>query len=226
MRFAVALVLLLRAPRLQPLGRGTERSSAGKTPRDMRSRPGSCHSEIGPTSNVVWKTPSGPCVSRHLRRTDLPQRGWRRKTARDVPNRATGKVLWEAEVPRERLEEIHRIGSHAQCTPAVDGERVVSFFGSAGLYCHDTDGKLLWKRPMGPFKNTFCAGNSPLIVDDWIILLQDHDTDSFLEAIEQPHGQDRLCTDRSEFPRNYSTPMISAKLTDGDAVTRAVPSRR
>jgi hypothetical protein len=88
-------------------------------------------------------------------------------------------------VPHDRLEEIHRIGSHAQCTPAVDGQRVVSFFGSAGLFCHDVDGNLLWKRPMGPFKNTFGAGSSPLLVDDWVVLCQDHDTDSFLTAIDK-----------------------------------------
>ena len=73
-------------------------------------------------------------------------------------DRATGKQLWETPAPHEKLEEIHRIGSHAQCSPATDGERVVVFFGSSGLFCYDADGKLQWQHRMGPFKNDFGAG--------------------------------------------------------------------
>jgi hypothetical protein len=47
-------------------------------------------------------------------------------------DRATGRRLWEAEAPHQKLEQIHAIGSHAQASPATDGERVVSFFGSCG----------------------------------------------------------------------------------------------
>lgn len=166
--------------------------------------------EIGPTSSVVWKTPLPPG---HASPVVFGSRIYLNAVRNEkllvmCLDRATGKVIWEQEVPHDRLEEIHRIGSHAQCTPAVDGERVVSFFGSAGLFCHDTDGKLLWKQMMGPFKNTFGAGSSPLIVDDRVILCQDHDTDSFLAAIDKRTGATVWRTDRSEFPRNYSTPII------------------
>jgi outer membrane protein assembly factor BamB len=166
--------------------------------------------EIGPASGVRWKTPLPPghaspiVVGPHIYLN----------AARDGKllviclNRANGRLLWESEVPHDRLEEIHRIGSHAQCTPAADGELVVSFFGSAGLYCHDLSGNVLWKRPMGPFKNTFGAGTSPLIVGDRVILCQDHDTDSFLAAFDKQTGRPLWQTDRSEFPRNYSTPVV------------------
>ncbi len=166
--------------------------------------------EIGPTSNVVWKTPLPPG---HASPVVFGNRIYL-NAVRDEKllvmclDRETAKLVWETEVPHERLEEIHRIGSHAQCTPATDGERVVSFFGSAGLFCHDTNGKLLWKRLMGPFKNNFGAGSSPLIVGDRVILYQDHDTDSFLEAIDKRTGEAVWHTDRSEFPRNYGTPII------------------
>lgn len=123
-------------------------------------------------------------------------------------DRASGKVLWEQEAPYQRLEEIHSIGSHCQSTPAADADCVVSFFGSSGLYCYDHDGKPLWKKPMGPFINTFGAGSSPLIVDDVVILAQDHDQQSFLMAIDKATGEPKWTTDRSEFPRNYCTPVI------------------
>ncbi|HEY2253353.1 MAG TPA: PQQ-binding-like beta-propeller repeat protein, partial [Planctomycetaceae bacterium] len=166
--------------------------------------------DIGPASNVLWKI---PLPAGHASPVVFGERIYL-NAVRDEKllvmclDRVTCKLLWETPVPHDRLEEIHRIGSHAQCTPAVDGERVVSFFGSAGLFCHDTDGKLLWKRPMGPFKNNFGAGSSPLIVGDKVILCQDHDTDSFLAAIDKHTGATVWQTDRSEFPRNYSTPII------------------
>ncbi len=122
--------------------------------------------------------------------------------------RTTGRILWIAVAPHKELEKIHRIGSHAQPTPATDGERVVSFFGSCGLFCYDLSGRLLWHRAMGPFNNDFGAANSPLIVDDWVILGQDHDLDSFLMAIDKRTGETIWKTDRSEFPRNYCTPLV------------------
>ncbi|MBI3864010.1 MAG: PQQ-binding-like beta-propeller repeat protein [Planctomycetia bacterium] len=171
---------------------------------------GKLPAEIGPSSHIVWKVPLPPG---HASPVVFGDRIFLNAVENEkllvmALDRGTGKTLWKAEVPHDRLEEIHRIGSHAQCTPAVDGERVLSFFGSAGLFCHDLDGNLLWKRPMGPFKNTFGAGSSPLIVDDWVILCQDHDTDSFLAAIDKRTGETVWQADRSEFPRNYSTPVI------------------
>lgn len=123
-------------------------------------------------------------------------------------DRATGRVAWEAEAPHTSLEEIHRIGSHAQSSPATDGQCVVSFFGSCGLFCYDREGKLLWNRPMGPFNNDFGAGTSPIIVGDRVILCQDHDLDSFLMALDKQTGKTLWKVDRSEFPRNYCSPVI------------------
>jgi outer membrane protein assembly factor BamB len=167
--------------------------------------------EIGPNQSVVWKVPLPPGhASPVVFGTHIFLNAVRdQKLLVLCLDRGDGKQVWETEVPHDRLEEIHQIGSHSQCTPAVDGERVVSFFGSAGLFCHSArNGKLLWKQLMGPFKNTFGAGSSPLIVEDRVILCQDHDTDSFLTAIDKRTGREIWRTDRSEFPRNYSTPVI------------------
>ncbi|HTI52417.1 MAG TPA: PQQ-binding-like beta-propeller repeat protein [Planctomycetaceae bacterium] len=171
---------------------------------------GKLPAEIGPEQHVLWKTSlppghSSPVIAgsriyltavrdEHLLTIGL--------------DRATGKILWEAEAPHEVLETVHRIGSHAQSSPATDGKYVVSFFGSSGLYCYDTDGHELWHHRMGPFKNDFGAGSSPLIVDDHVILGQDHDTDSFLAVYDKATGRELWKIDRSEFPRNFATPVI------------------
>jgi outer membrane protein assembly factor BamB len=166
--------------------------------------------QIGPEQNVLWKVPLPPGHSSpiiHGERIFLT--AVRGKTLLTMGlDRATGKVLWEAEAPYNQLEKIHKIGSYAQATPATDGERVVSYFGSCGLFCYDNAGKLLWHVPMGPFKNDLGAGSSPIIVGDRVILNQDHDIDSFLIAVDKRTGKTLWRVDRSEFPVGYATPVV------------------
>jgi outer membrane protein assembly factor BamB len=123
-------------------------------------------------------------------------------------DRRSGKLLWEAEAPARALEKVHKIGSHAQSTPAADAECVVSFFGSTGLHCYDNSGELLWQLPMGPFNNDFGAASSPILVGDRVLLAQDHDENSFLMALDKRTGKTLWKTDRSEFLRGFATPVI------------------
>lgn len=166
--------------------------------------------DIAPDRHVIWKTPvpsghSSPAIAAGRVYLTGVRDGRLFTFALDS---GSGKPLWEAEAPHEALEEVHSIGSHAQPSPATDGERVISFFGSSGLFAHDPDGKLLWSRRMGPFKNNFGAGSSPILFGDLVILNQDHDTDSFLAAFDKRTGAVVWKTDRSEFPRGYATPVL------------------
>ncbi len=164
---------------------------------------------IGPDRNLIWKVPLPPGHSSPVVHGD-------RVFVTAVEDgslytlglhRETGEILWKVEAEYQTLEEIHRDGSHAQSSPATDGQRVVSFFGSSGLFCYDLNGELLWRRPMGPFKNGFGAASSPIISDDWIVLNQDHDVDSFLMALDKRSGRTIWKTERPEFPRGFSTPV-------------------
>jgi len=166
--------------------------------------------EIGPGKSQVWKTPlppghSSPCVigSRifvtAVRDKQLLTIGM---------DRQTGTLQWEAEARYERLELVHRIGSHAQSSPCADQDCVISFFGSSGLYCYDHSGKELWKLPMGPFINDFGAASSPILVGERLILCQDHDLNSFLLCLNKRTGEVIWKTDRSEFLRNSCTPIV------------------
>ncbi len=167
-------------------------------------------SEIGPTSSVLWKVALPPghsspvVVGDRIYVTAVRDQ----KLLTLALERESGKFLWNVEAPRTTLEKVHKIGSHAQSSPAADSERVVSFFGSCGLFCYDRKGTLLWERRMGPFSNDFGAGSSPINVGDWVILSQDHDQGSFLEAIDKKTGKSVWRTDRSEFLRGYCTPVI------------------
>ena len=167
--------------------------------------------QIGPDQNVLWKTPlppghSSPVV--HGDRIYLTAVRAKKQLLTIALDRTTGRVLWEKEAPHKALEKIHAIGSYAQPSCATDGTHVVSLFGSAGLFCYDADGHELWRLSMGPFKNEFGAGSSPLIAEGRVILNQDHDSDSFLAALDVNTGKPIWRVDRSEFPVGYASPVL------------------
>jgi outer membrane protein assembly factor BamB len=166
--------------------------------------------QVGPETNVVWKTvlPKGHS-SPAIFGDRIYLTAERGETLLTIAlDRQSGAVVWEAEAPHDALEEVHNTASHATPSPATDGKIVVSFFGSCGLFAYDQGGQLLWHKPMGPFKNDFGSGSSPILVDDRVILCQDHDTESFLMAVDKSTGRTLWTTDRSEFPRNYCTPVV------------------
>lgn len=166
--------------------------------------------EIGPEKNVLWKTPFPPGHSSPVVVGDqIFLTAVRDQELLTIAlDRTNGRVLWERLAPYERLEQVHSTGSLAQPTPASDGKVVVSFFGSAGLLAYDTSGEQLWHLKLGPYKNDFGAGSSPILVDDRVILCQDHDLDSHLVAYDKLTGNEIWKTPRPDAHRNYSTPVI------------------
>lgn len=61
-------------------------------------------------------------------------------------NRISGKILWRRTVVPEKLERVHPVSHVAAPTPAADGERVFTFFGSYGLICYNYSGELIWEK--------------------------------------------------------------------------------
>jgi outer membrane protein assembly factor BamB len=103
-------------------------------------------------------------------------------------NREDGKILWHASVIPDTLESYHPISSPAQGTVTTDGERIVAFFGSCGMFCYDMNGVLQWKHPMPCNKDGFGNGASPVIYQDKVIFLHDHWQDRYLLALDKKTG--------------------------------------
>lgn len=123
-------------------------------------------------------------------------------------DKSNGRVIWKQPAPASKIESIHRVGSPAAATPACDGRRLYVFFGSYGLICYDLDGKKIWQRPLGPFRDEFGAASSPVLVEDKLILAQDHDIDSFVMGLDAATGRTLWKTDRPDAVRSYSTPAV------------------
>ena len=191
-----------------PAGNWAQFRGPNATGRAEREEP--LPDRIGPETNVLWKTalPKGHSSPAIFGDRIYLTGEHENKLVTIALDRASGSILWQSEAPHDVLEAVHPTASLATPSPATDGHVVVSFFGSCGLFCYDQDGKLLWQRAMGPFKNDFGSGSSPILVGDRVILCQDHDTDSFIMALDKRTGETIWKTDRSEFPRNYCTPVI------------------
>ena len=56
--------------------------------------------------------------------------------------------------------------------------------------------------------NDLGAGSSPVMVDDLVILSQDHDIDSFLLAVDRRSGKVAWKVPRDEFWVGYATPFV------------------
>jgi outer membrane protein assembly factor BamB len=120
----------------------------------------------------------------------------------------TGNQIWRSAVIPDKVEQTHQIGSPATATIACDGSRVFAFFGSAGLFCYDLKGHKVWEQRMGPFRDEYGAGSSPIVFDGKVILNQDHDIDSFLAAYDCATGRLLWKAPRPDAVRSYSTPVV------------------
>ena len=122
----------------------------------------------------------------------------------------SGEIRWE-QVAREGkpANRIHANNSYASETPATDGERLIAYFGPAGIYCYDLTGKLLWSKDLGTYPVMFDwgTGSSPVLDGDAVFVQCDNDKASFLAALDKQTGDELWRVERDE-KSNWSTPYI------------------
>ena len=127
-------------------------------------------------------------------------------------DRASGEVIWERDAYESVPHEGHHgwLSSHANETPVTDGEHVYAFYGTEGLFCYDMDGNLKWKKDFGvkmQIFNRFGESASPALHDDTIVLLFDHNEQSFIAALDKNSGDVRWTLNREE-DTSWTSPYI------------------
>jgi outer membrane protein assembly factor BamB len=120
--------------------------------------------------------------------------------------RSDGQLLWRREVGRLQ-GKTHPKNGYASPSVATDGERVVAFFGSAGLICCDFEGNFLWQKPLGPQEHIYGVAASPIIVGDTVIQLCDREEHSFLIAVDKRTGKEVWRTPRDS-TGCWTTPVL------------------
>lgn len=81
-------------------------------------------------------------------------------------NRKTGTEKWRRSVVYAEKEPTHKTNPYCSASPVTDGERVIAWFGSAGVICWDLSGKELWRRNLGRQEHMWGYGSSPILHDD------------------------------------------------------------
>ena len=145
------------------------------------------------TNNVVW-------------RIDLPEPGnsspivWNDRvfvTQAIGKNRALlcfdrkdGRKLWEAGPVYDLPERIIK-GNNTYCaaSPVTDGERVIAFFGSAGLYCFDFQGKEEWHTELGKIDHQFGSASSPCLEGEQCYVYVGPGTNETMVAVNKRSGK-------------------------------------
>lgn len=189
--------------------------------------------EFGPKTNVVWKTELPPGHSSPVLTRDrifvtayskVPAASAKRNAhaVQDSPiqkenykllvialDRATGKILWQREVPRTRVGRLQNVNNPASPSPVTDGTNLYVFFQEFGLISYDAAGKERWKLPLGPFNMFYGFGASPILVDDKVVLPIDQDNPmSYLLAVDKNSGKLRWKIERPGVISGYSTPIV------------------
>ena len=128
----------------------------------------------------------------------------------------TGTEIWRrTAAPGRPTIKRHIKSTHANSTPATDGQHVVAFFGSEGLYCLDFDGNLLWKKDLGKLHSgPYDAPNlewgfasSPVIHDGHVILQCDCLNTGFVSILDLTDGTEKLRISRDDVA-TWSTPLV------------------
>ena len=85
-------------------------------------------------------------------------------------DREDGSEKWIRKVEFEAGEKTHQTNPFGAATPAVSGNKVVVWHGSAGLFCYDLGGQQLWSNQPGAVTHIWGYGSSPVIHDGKVIL--------------------------------------------------------
>jgi len=86
-------------------------------------------------------------------------------------DKKTGKQLWDAGTIYKEPELTHATNPYCSASPATDGERVIVFFASAGVFCYDMNGQELWQRTdLGKQHHIWGNGTSPVLAGDRVFL--------------------------------------------------------
>jgi outer membrane protein assembly factor BamB len=143
---------------------------------------------------------------------------------------ALGKQLWRKTARRSQPRVTrHEKATHANTTLATDGEHLVAFFGSEGLYCYDLDGRLLWSRDLGVINISkygigWGYGSSPAIHQDHIALVCDDPANPFIAAVRLADGRELWRTSRKGISeRSWGTPLIHTDGTSTQVVANGWP---
>ena len=177
------------------------------------------------TENVRWKIalpePGNSTPIVWGGRLFLTQNAGNQRTLMCV-DRKDGKMLWQAGPGWTAAEKTHKANPFCAASPATDGERVVAWFGSAGLYAWDFAGKELWHVDLGKQDHIWGYAGAPVLHGDLCILYFGPGPRSFLVAVNKRTGKEAWRVEAPETPVKERTDGFAGQA-DGVVGAWSVP---
>lgn len=147
-------------------------------------------------------------------------------------DRVSGQLQRSQAVTYAADDPTHRTNPQASSTPVTDGNRVVAWYGSAGVFCYDFQGHELWRRDLGVFRHIWGYGSSPVIHEGRVLLNCGPGERSFVIALDLATGKTLWQEDEpggasgdkgaEEWIGSWSTPRI-ARIGGHDLVLVSQP---
>lgn len=126
-------------------------------------------------------------------------------------DRKDGKVIWErVAVEVKPHEPAHPDnGTWASSSAVTDGEHVIASFESRGFYAYDMNGKLVWQTDLGDktMRNQFGEGSTPALHGNYLVVVWDHQGQSFIAALDKRTGKELWRVPREEID-SWATPLV------------------
>src|SRR5262249_26517950 len=104
-------------------------------------------------------------------------------------DRQDGHLRWQAGVTWTDKEPTYPDNPPCTPSPVVDGTKAFAWFGSAGLYCYDFDGRELWRRDLGQQSHEWGYASSPVLYRDLCLLSFGPGKRSFVIALKKSNGR-------------------------------------
>lgn len=134
-------------------------------------------------------------------------------------NKTDGRELWRKTYAMPGHRPGNKNSGHANSSPVVDGERVISLFVSRENFwvrAFDLSGRELWSRDLGRFQSQHGHGASPIIHEGKVIVTNEQLGESFVIALDVRSGEPVWTAPRrtARGGTAYGTPVLHP-LADG-----------
>ena len=123
---------------------------------------------------------------------------------------ASGETRWTKTFAGSH-HSLHAANSYASGTPTVDAERAYVTWTAGGVLhaaAVDRAGEVVWQRELGPADYKHGSGNSPIVVDDLLVIANDHTGESFVVGLDAKSGEERWRRIRQGGTESYATPLV------------------
>ena len=126
-------------------------------------------------------------------------------------DRKIGKIAWEKVAAEKVPHEATRAdnGTWASSSAVTDGEHVIASFESGGIFAYDMNGTLAWQKDLGQkqIRMQFGEGSTPALHGNRLVIVWDHQGQSFIVALDKRTGQELWRQPRAEID-TWATPLI------------------